>query len=155
MSNACAKKDEVCLKSMLPKFFEEHIHDDEEIRLCVEGSGYFDVRYQKQKKRKRKKNHSLSLFRNGDDKWVRIELGAGDMIILPAGIYHRFTLDSKQYIKVGTHHMWAKKFILLSDQITIFPKAKRYFIDEPVWTPFNRPADERSSRRGYLEKFNP
>lgn len=60
----------------MKKFYEEHIHTDEEIRYILEGSGYFDVR-----------------FPNED--WVRISLEKGDLIVLPAGIYHRFTLDSK------------------------------------------------------------
>ncbi len=47
-------------------FFGEHLHSSEEIRLVLEGSGFFDVR-------------------DCDNKWMRIHVFAGDLIIVPAG----------------------------------------------------------------------
>ncbi len=40
------------------------------------------------------------------------------MIVLPAGMYHRFTLDESNYLK-----------------------AMRLFVGDPVWTPHNRESE--------------
>lgn len=101
-------------ENKIKSFYREHIHYDEEIRYCVDGTGYFDIR-------------------GANDEWIRISLEAGDMIILPEGIYHRFTCDAKNYIQ-----------------------ALRLFVGEPIWTPYNRDEiDERNnaSRAKYVNAF--
>ena len=90
------------------------MHTDEEIRLILEGTGYFDVR-------------------DAREQWIRISMGAGDMIVLPAGMYHRFTLDASNYVK-----------------------AMRLFVGEPVWTPYNRSeegVDALPCRGSYRDTF--
>ncbi|KAF8471900.1 Acireductone dioxygenase ARD family [Kalaharituber pfeilii] len=107
-------------------FFQEHLHEDEEIRYVLDGKGYFDVR----------DDSGVVKGENaegeGRGKWVRIEVERGDLLVLPAGMYHRFTTTERNYIK-----------------------AMRLFKEEPKWEAINRGprADKNVHRKTYLESL--
>ena len=68
------------LKEICAKFVDEHLHDDDEVRFVLEGAGIFDIR-------------------SSDDRWMRVEVEAGDLIVVPAGRYHRFFLTAANHIR--------------------------------------------------------
>ncbi|AGO11793.1 AaceriADR021Wp [[Ashbya] aceris (nom. inval.)] len=101
---------EDAFRDKLAVFYTEHLHEDEEIRYALAGEGYFDLRD----------------ATTGD--WIRVKLTPGDLLIVPAGIYHRFTVTESNFIR-----------------------AQRLFKDEPKWQAFNRPeGDARPVRKEYL-----
>ena len=79
--------DEICAK-----FDKEHFHTEDEVRFVVAGEGIFDVR-------------------DTDDRWIRIEVSTGDMIVIPARMYHRFYLTDTKQIRCmrlfANHDGWA------------------------------------------------
>jgi 1,2-dihydroxy-3-keto-5-methylthiopentene dioxygenase len=68
------------LEAICAKFVDEHYHDDDEVRFVLEGEGIFDIR-------------SL------DDRWMRVEVHQGDLIIVPKDRHHRFLLTDKKAIR--------------------------------------------------------
>lgn len=68
------------LDAVLAKFDPEHLHEDDEVRFVLEGEGVFDVR-------------------SNDERWMRIVVEAGDLIVVPKGKNHRFELTARRHIR--------------------------------------------------------
>jgi 1,2-dihydroxy-3-keto-5-methylthiopentene dioxygenase len=110
LAELCAQKgyvarDEVALSPTTPnlqllkdKFKDEHLHTDDEVRFVLEGAGIFDIR-------------------SADDRWMRVVVEPGDVLVVPAGRNHRF---------------------LLTDVCQI--RCVRLFRDMTGWTPVYRTA---------------
>ena len=81
------QQDEVALAPTTPnidaicnKFVDEHFHDDDEVRFVLEGEGIFDIR-------------------SRDDRWMRVLVQEGDLIVVPAARHHRFMLTESKRIR--------------------------------------------------------
>lgn len=68
------------LGQICAKFADEHLHSDDEVRFVLEGEGIFDVR-------------------SADDRWLRITVQKGDLLVVPANLHHRFCLTQQQLIR--------------------------------------------------------
>ena len=68
------------LGALCAKFVDEHLHTDDEVRCVLEGEGIFDLRSQ-------------------DDRWMRVTVEPGDLLVVPANLHHRFLLTDRKHIR--------------------------------------------------------
>jgi 1,2-dihydroxy-3-keto-5-methylthiopentene dioxygenase len=68
------------LPAIQAMFDKEHLHTDDEARFVLEGAGIFDVRCD-------------------DNRWMRLEVGPGDLLVVPQGRHHRFMLTDALAIR--------------------------------------------------------
>ena len=89
---------------MLAKFDKEHLHTEDEVRFVLDGRGIFDIRAR-------------------DERWMRVVVEAGDLIVVPKDRYHRFELTAEKSIR-----------------------CVRLFQDPAGWTPHYRAADDEAGQ---------
>ena len=68
------------LDAICAKFADEHLHTDDEVRFVLEGAGIFDIR-------------------DDADRWMRVTVVAGDLIVVPKDRHHRFFLTDDKMIR--------------------------------------------------------
>ncbi len=68
------------LEALCAKFIDEHLHTDDEVRYVLEGDGIFDIR-------------------SVDDRWMRVTVEQGDLLVVPANLHHRFMLTERKHIR--------------------------------------------------------
>jgi len=108
--------DIVVVSAFNEGFYEEHIHPGgDEVRYIIDGKGYFDIR-------------------DVNDEWVRMHARAGDFLIFPSGIDHRFSVDETSYVQA----------------MRLFPGS-----GTPDWTavPSDRVQSNNTARLGYIETY--
>lgn len=68
------------LEGVCAKFADEHLHTDDEVRFVLRGAGIFDIRDQ-------------------HDRWMRVTVEQGDLLVVPANLHHRFFLTEDKDIR--------------------------------------------------------
>ncbi|WP_437484555.1 hypothetical protein WME75_45115 [Sorangium sp. So ce1014] len=84
---------------------DEHCHLGDEVRLFVEGHGLYDIRCM-------------------DDEWLRIWVGAGDLVVVPARRYHRFVASKVAALRYlqpfGGRHLLMQLYRVSDDRTRAF-----------------------------------
>ncbi len=68
------------LDMVCAKFANEHYHQEDEVRFVLDGEGVFDIR-------------------SADDRWMRVAVTGGDLVVVPAKRWHRFFLTDARTIR--------------------------------------------------------
>jgi 1,2-dihydroxy-3-keto-5-methylthiopentene dioxygenase len=68
------------LDGICAKFADEHHHDEDEVRFVIRGEGIFDIR-------------------SPEDRWMRVVVEPGDLIVVPKDRHHRFMLTDAKTIE--------------------------------------------------------
>ncbi len=68
------------LEAICAKFVDEHLHRDDEVRFVLAGEGVFDIR-------------------DDADRWMRLTVEAGDLLVVPKDRHHRFFLTERRHIR--------------------------------------------------------
>lgn len=74
------RPDNPNLDAICAKFVDEHLHTEDEVRFVLEGAGIFDIR-------------------SRDDRWMRVTVEPGDLLIVPKDRHHRFFLTESRTIR--------------------------------------------------------
>ena len=68
------------LEAICAKFVDEHRHTEDEVRFVLHGEGIFDIR-------------------SRDDRYMRVQVEQGDLIVVPKDRNHRFMLTDRKTIR--------------------------------------------------------
>jgi 1,2-dihydroxy-3-keto-5-methylthiopentene dioxygenase len=68
------------LEAICAKFVDEHLHTEDEVRFVLEGAGVFDIRSE-------------------GDRWMRVTVERGDLLVVPKDRHHRFFLTDAKHIR--------------------------------------------------------
>jgi 1,2-dihydroxy-3-keto-5-methylthiopentene dioxygenase len=67
-------------EATIAREIDEHLHLSQEVRFFLEGEGVYDVRAR-------------------DERWIRVWVGPGDVLVIPEKRYHRFLPGTQTAIR--------------------------------------------------------